>query len=189
MGRIVKNLQDGFIKYHGCGLYHRDGSNVLVTKWRGYSKPINACFWMKTEDVRKKVYTRRRELTATIHNRELMQQYVSELARRGSFTSTFYSTDSGTDSDTDTEPEYDSDDNRLVVDIENVVKAISNPVSKSFSKLATKHTVNLINQTPDSNTDQVPGIKTNIDQTPGIKTNTDQTPDIKNEPLQTPDKK
>ena len=42
MGRIVKILQDGFIKYHGCGLYHRDGSNVLVTKWRDCSKPINA---------------------------------------------------------------------------------------------------------------------------------------------------
>ena len=32
MGRIVKKLQDGFIKFHGCGLYHRDGSNVLITK-------------------------------------------------------------------------------------------------------------------------------------------------------------
>ena len=32
MGRIVKNLQDGFIKFHGCGVYHRDGSNVLITK-------------------------------------------------------------------------------------------------------------------------------------------------------------
>ena len=144
---------------------------------------------MKTEDVHKKVYTRRRELTATIHNKKLMQQYVSELARRGSFTSTFYSADSGIDSDTDTDSEYDSDDNRLVIDIENVVKAISKPVSKSFSKLATDHTVNLINQTPDSNADQIPIIKTNTDQTPGIKTNTDQTSDIKNEPLQAPDNK
>ena len=39
MGRIVKNL-DGFIKYHGCGLYHRDGSNVSVTKWRGCAAPF-----------------------------------------------------------------------------------------------------------------------------------------------------
>ena len=184
MGKIVKNLQDGFVKYHGCGLYHRDGSNVLVTKWRGCSKPINACFWMKTEDVRKNVYTRRRELTATIHNRKLLQQYVSELVRRGSFTSTFYSTDSGTDSDsdTDTEPEYNSDDNRLVIDI---AKAISKPAAK----LPTEHTVSLINQMSDSNADQIPGIKTNTDQIPGIKTNTDQTPDIKNEPFQTLDNK
>ena len=137
---------------------------------------------MKTEDVRKKVYTRRRELTATIHNRKLMQQYVSELARRGSFTSTCYSTDTGTESDTDTESGYDSDDNRLIIDIENVVKSISKPVSKSLSKLATNHTVNLINQTSDSNTDQIPGIKTNTDQLP-------ETPDIKIETLQTPDNK
>ena len=32
MTKIVKNLQDGFIKYHGCGIYRRDGTNVLITK-------------------------------------------------------------------------------------------------------------------------------------------------------------
>ena len=83
----------------------------------------------------------------------------------------------------------DSDDNRLIIDIENVVKAISKPLSKSFSKLATNHTLNLINQTPNSNTDQLQGVKTSTDQTPGIKTNTEKTPNIKNEPLQTSDNK
>ena len=57
MSRAVKNLQDGFIKYHGCGIYHRDGSNVLVTKGRSCSNPTNACFWMQGEHVNEKVQT------------------------------------------------------------------------------------------------------------------------------------
>ena len=34
MKKSVKNLQDGFIKFYGCGVYRRDGSNVLSTKKR-----------------------------------------------------------------------------------------------------------------------------------------------------------
>ena len=44
MTKIVENLQDGFIKYHGCGIYRKDGTNVLITKKRLCYKPINACF-------------------------------------------------------------------------------------------------------------------------------------------------
>ena len=50
----VNNLQDGFIRYHGCGIYRRDGRNVLVTKRGPCYKPTNACFWMLDEDVKKK---------------------------------------------------------------------------------------------------------------------------------------
>ena len=150
---------------------------------------------MKSEHVNKKVTTRKRELTATIHNKRLMKQYVSELARGGPYT-TFYSTDeetmSDTESDSDSDSGYDSDDNRLVIDIENHKKVIENVkkvISMSISELSTIHAVNLIKQTPETNTDQIPGIKTNTDQVPGIKTNTSQTPDIKNEPSQTPGNK
>ena len=51
MGRIVKNLQDGFISFHGCGVYHRDCSNVLITKKRPCTQPIIECFWMRPEHV------------------------------------------------------------------------------------------------------------------------------------------
>ena len=61
MTKIVKNLQDGFIKYHGCGIYRRDGTNVLITKKRLCYKPTNACFWILGNDVNKKVRTRNNE--------------------------------------------------------------------------------------------------------------------------------
>ena len=54
MKKSVKNLQDGFIKFHGCGIYRRDGSKVLCTKTRPCFKPVNACFWMIGEGVKKK---------------------------------------------------------------------------------------------------------------------------------------
>ena len=57
MKKSVKNLQDGFIRYHGCGIYRRDETKVLITKRRVCYKPTNACFWMLDEDVEKKVRT------------------------------------------------------------------------------------------------------------------------------------
>ena len=141
MGRIIKKLQDGFIKYHGCGLYHRDGTNVLVTKWRGCAKPINACFWMRPEHVQKKVTTHRRELTQTIHNKKLIKQYQREQLK--ACVLAYYSTNDETMSvsDSDSDSDNDSDNNRLIIDIENVVKAISKPVSKSISKLTDNQTL------------------------------------------------
>ena len=174
MSRAVKNLQDGFIKYHGCGIYHRDGSNVLVAKGRSCSNPTKPCFWMQGEHVNKKVQTRKREYDATIHrSQNLKKQYASELCRQNPNT-TFYSTDDETISDSDTDSNvsgleltYDSDDNRLIIDIENGTKSISQISNTISNRLATDHTVNLINQ--------LPGIKTHTDQAPGSQNETSQT--------------
>ena len=32
MGKIANKLQYGFIKYHVCGVTHRNGENFLITK-------------------------------------------------------------------------------------------------------------------------------------------------------------
>ena len=83
MNKSVKNLQDGFIKYHGCGVYRRDGSNVLCTKLNPCIKPTNACFWMLSEDVNKKVRTRNKEFNERVyHSQSLKKQYQSELIKR-----------------------------------------------------------------------------------------------------------
>ena len=37
MKKSVKNLQDGFIKFHGCGVYRRDGTNKLSTKKKDHA--------------------------------------------------------------------------------------------------------------------------------------------------------
>ena len=181
MSRAAKNLQDGFIKFHGCGIYHRDGSNVLITKRRGCSNPINACFWMQGEHVHKKVSTRQREYDATVYyTPHLKKQYQSELNKQNPDIN-FYSTDdetmstmSVTDSDVDSyvpgpELTYDSDDNRLIIDIENVTKSNSQISNTISNRLATDYTVNSINQ--------VPHIKTHIDQTLGSQNEFSQTPD------------
>ena len=66
MARSVENLQTDFIKFHGCGVYRRDGTNVLCTEKNPCSNPINACFWMKTRHVIHKVRTRNSELNDNI---------------------------------------------------------------------------------------------------------------------------
>ena len=124
MKKSVKNLQDGFIKFHGCGAYRRDGSNVLCTKTRPCFKPVNACFWMLGEDVKKKVQTRNRELNERIyHSQSLKRQYQTELIKRKQYQ--YYSTDDdieSNDSSSDNNSNYDSDDNKLVIDIEKCYK-------------------------------------------------------------------
>ena len=83
-------------------------------------------------------------------------------------------TDSDSDVDSNVsglELSYDSDDNRLVIDIENVRKSISQISNTISNRLATDQTVNLINRLPD------------------IKTHTDQVPSSQNEPSQTPHNK
>ena len=99
MGKIVKNLRDGFVMYHCCGIYHRDGSNVLITRGRGCSKPTDACFWMKPEHVHKKVITRSRELNKTVHSISVLKQYEREQLKNGVLN--YYSTDDETMSDSD----------------------------------------------------------------------------------------
>ena len=132
--KSFKNLQDGFIKYHGCGIYHRDGSNVLVTQQRPCLNPTNTCFWMHPEHVQKKVSTRKREYNATVYRtNNLKKQYQSELKKQNPNT-TFYSTDDETVSDSDLDNNsnvsYDSDDNKLVIDIENNIANVTTALSQ-----------------------------------------------------------
>ena len=161
-------MQDGFIKFHGCGVYRRDGSNVLCTKTRPCFKSVNACFWMLGKDVKKKVRTRNRELNERIyHGQFLKKQYQSELIKRKQYE--YYSTESD-DSSSDNNSNYDSDDDKLVIDIENVTKSISNTlneienVKKSISNTIMPY---LINETVNQ-TKQLPEIK-NTDQDLGFQ--------------------
>ena len=112
MGRIVKNLQDGFINFHGCGLYHREGSNVLITKKRPCYHPIIECFWMRPEHVHKKVTTRKRESSKTVHLASIYRKYIQQL--HGGKVN-YYSTDEDSETDSDT----DSDDDTLIIDDKN----------------------------------------------------------------------
>ena len=177
-------MQDGFIKYHGCGIYHRDGSNVLVTKQRPCSRPTNACFWMQSEHVHKKVCTQKKEYNATVYRtNHLKKQYHSELKKQNP-NITFYSTDDETMSDSDSDSDsdsntnsnisglnsydstYDSDDNKLVIDIDNHIgnaKKALRKLSKSISNQLV-NTINSIQQLPD--TDQTPNKENGILQTP-----------------------
>ena len=142
-------MQDGFIKFHGCGVYRRDGSNVLSTKRRPFKNPVNACFWMLGEDVTKKVRTRNREFNEKVyHSQSFKNQYQIELIKRKQYQ--YYSTDDETESNDETD---DSDDNKLVIDIENVKKTISNRITPLLIKV----TENQLKQLPIiKNTDQDP---------------------------------
>ena len=168
MKKNVKNLQDGFIRYHGCGIYRRDGTNVLVTKRRPCYKTTSACFWMLDEDVEKNVRTRNRESNERIyHSQSLKKQYQAELIKRKQHE--YYSTESD-DSSSDNNSNYDSDVNKLLIDIENVTKSISNTlieienVKKSISNTIMPY---LINETVNQ-TKQLPEIK-NTDQDLGFQ--------------------
>ena len=126
MGRIVKNLQDGFINFHGCGVYHRDGSNVLITKKRPCYHPITECFWMQPEHVHKKVTTRKRESSKTVHLASIYRKYIREL-RGGKLN--YYSTDEDSDSD--------SDDDTLIIDDKNTENQV--PDNKNNENEAEDH--------------------------------------------------
>ena len=124
--KSVKNLQDDFIKFHGCGIYRRDGSNVLSTKKRPCNNPINACFWMLGKDVIKKVRTRNKEFNERVYySQSLKNQYQRELIKRRQYQ--YYSTDEDSDTDTDTDTES-NDSHKLVIDIQNITKSISDSV-------------------------------------------------------------
>ena len=69
--KSVKNLQGGFIKYHGCGLYRRDGTNILVMKKRLCKFPITNCFWMDSVNIKSQIRTRFREC----NNKDYLLQY------------------------------------------------------------------------------------------------------------------
>ena len=83
MARSVKNLQTDFIKFHSCGAYRRDGTNVLCTEKNPCSNPINACFWMENKHVVHKVRTRNSELNDNIlYSNSVKRQYYNELSRQ-----------------------------------------------------------------------------------------------------------
>ena len=127
MKKSVKNLQDGFIKFQGCGVYRRGGTNVLSAKKRPCDNPINACFWMLGEDVIKKVRTRNREFNERVYySQSLKKQYQRELIKRKQYQ--YYSTDENSDTDTDTDTES-NDSIKLVIDIQNITKSISDSVN------------------------------------------------------------
>ena len=113
MKNIVKNLQDGFIKYHGCGVCRRDGTNVLTTKKNPCYNPINAYFLMLGNHVNKKVRTRNNEANDRLYPlQSLKLQYQTEIKRKKQYQ--YYSTDESSD-----ESAYDSDDNKLIIEIKN----------------------------------------------------------------------
>ena len=130
MARSVKNLQTDFIKFHGCGAYRRDGTNVLCTEKNPCSNPTNTCFWMKSRHVIHKVRTRNSKLNDNIlYSNSVKTQYYNELYRQKQ--TQYYSTDesSYTDSDSDS----DSDTNNLIIDIDQTVNDI-NHSTKSISE-------------------------------------------------------
>ena len=128
MARCVKSLQTDFIKFHGCGAYRRDGTNVLCTEKNPCSNPINACFWMKNRHVIHKVRTRNSELNDNIlYSNSVKRQYYSELSRQKQIQ--YYSTDESSYSDSDS----DSDTNNLIIDIDQSVNDINHSI-KSISE-------------------------------------------------------
>ena len=145
MKKSVKNLQDSFIKFHGCGVYRRDGSNVLSTKKRPCNNPINVWFWMLGKDVIKKVRTRNKEFNERVYySQSLKNQYQRELIKRKQYQ--YYSTDEDSDTDIDTDTES-NDSHKLVIDIQNITKSISDSVNNI------KETLTQI-KTETKNTDQ-----------------------------------
>ena len=123
--KSIKNLQNNFIKFHGCGLYRKDGTNILCTKKRPCLKPINNCFWMKSKDTTNKIRTRNKELNDEIlMSNSLKNEYFQKLYIMKS--RQYYSSDessySDSDSDTsisDSNPDIsdsDSDSNKLIID-------------------------------------------------------------------------
>ena len=116
MKNILK-LNDGFVKFHGCGIYRRDGTNILVTKKRPCKFPINQCFWMNPSDVNSKIRTRFSELNDLVINKSNYKtQYKNESKNNHECYSTEEesNTDSNTESDTESESGYASD--RLIID-------------------------------------------------------------------------
>ena len=107
--KSVKNLQDGFIKYHGCGLYRRDGTNILVTNKRPCKFPITNCFWMDSANVKRQIRTRFRKCNDEIILHSIYKtQYQKEAKTNHESYSSEY--------ESNTESDNESDSDRLVID-------------------------------------------------------------------------
>ena len=168
MARSVKNLQTDFIKFHVCGAYRRDGTNVLCTEKNPCSNPINACFWMKNKHVIHKVRTRNSELNDNIlYSNSVKRQYYSELARQKQIQ--YYSTDHSSYSDSDS----DSDSNNLIIDIDQTINDINHSI-KSISETIGEITKSkqLIHETVTSHL-----VNETLNQLHEVK-NTDQSQDL-----------
>ena len=146
--RSIKNLQNDFIRYHGCGVYRIDGTNVLCTKRNPCSNPINACFWMKANDAVPNVRTRYSELTdGVFQSIAFKNRYFKDVQRRkklqycsNNASSELYTdSDSGSDSGSDSESVNSNinPDNKLIIDIENDVKEINKTLG-SISDIVNK---------------------------------------------------
>ena len=170
MARSVKNLQTDFIKFHGCGAYRRDGTNVLCTEKNPCSNPINACFWMKNRHVTRKVRTRNSELNDNIlYSNSVKRQYYNELSRQKQIQC--YSTDESSYSDSDSDS--DSDTNNLIIDIDQTVNDINHSI-KSISETIDEITKSkqLIHETVTSHL-----VNETLNQLHEV-TNTDQSQDL-----------
>ena len=118
----LKRIENNFVFYHGCGMYHLDGSNILIRKGQSCILPTKKCFWKRPNYINKKIYTRSREKSAKIYFNLMSlpcNKIKKELIEYNQ--QTFHSSDSDSDSDTDSslnseESMYDSDSNDLIID-------------------------------------------------------------------------
>ena len=55
---LLKDLSDGFVLYHGCGIFFRDGMNILITKRKTCKRSTSKCFWKDAVYVNNRVKTR-----------------------------------------------------------------------------------------------------------------------------------
>ena len=80
---------------------------------------------MLGKDVIKKVRTRNKEFNEIVYySQSLKNQYQRELIKRKQYQ--YYSTDEDSDTDTDTKS---NDSHKLVIDIQNITKSISDSVN------------------------------------------------------------
>ena len=117
----ISKIENDFIKFHGCGIYRRDGTKVLVTKKRPCNFPIKQCFWMKPSDIKSKIRTRNSELNDLVcFKTNLKTQYKNESKSNHEYYSTEEESNTDSDnqpdnlSDTESETGYSSD--RLIID-------------------------------------------------------------------------
>ena len=160
MSQSIKNLQTDFIKYHGCGVYRIDGTNVLCTKKNPCSKPINACFWMNGNDTVHNVRTRYSELTDGIQqsiafkNRYFKNvQGQRELQYFSGKGSELYE-NSDSDSDSETVNSNLNPDNKLIIDID-IINKKSEEVNNEI-KIHQQEHQNIVSESPDNKNKCIP---------------------------------
>ena len=115
--KSILKLEDGFIKFHGCGLYTRDGTNILVTKNRPCKSPINQCFWINASNVKSKIRTRFNELNDSIcFKSNYKTQYKNEAKNNHESYSSKYESNTELDTESNAESETGYSSDRLIID-------------------------------------------------------------------------